>query len=90
MRTCTVPSMKTLRVSLWALAYSHMDNPDRSVDLIRIDSLSGTILEVHTYVYSAAPPLTPAGLAYRDHHLYVFNYSEESGIASTLTVVGCQ
>jgi hypothetical protein len=76
--------------ALWALGYSNENNPNRNVDLLRIDPVTGAVLETYLNVYNPGAPYTPSGLAYAQGHLYVLNYSETSGVGSTLTKLACQ
>lgn len=76
--------------SLWALGYSHDSSPNRNVDLLKIDPVTGAVLETYLNVYNPGAPYNPSGLAYAQGHLYVLNYSETSGVGSTLTKLACQ
>ncbi|MCK6591161.1 MAG: hypothetical protein L6Q76_26715, partial [Polyangiaceae bacterium] len=76
--------------TLWALGYSHDSSPNRNVDLLKIDPATGAVLETHLNVYNPGAPYNPSGLAYAQGHLYVLNYSETSGVGSTLTKLACQ
>jgi hypothetical protein len=72
---------------LWALAYATTAN--RTVDLFRIDPATGIVLAQFPAVYTAPANFVPSGLAYAKGRLYVLNYSETTGVGSTLTVLGC-
>jgi hypothetical protein len=52
--------------------------------------VTGAVLESYLNVYNPGAPYNPSGLAYAQGHLYVLNYSETSGVGSTLTKLACQ
>jgi hypothetical protein len=77
--------------ALWAMSYSEYEtgNPIRTVDLYRIDPNTGATLESYTSVYTDPSPLRPAGVAYGNNSLWIFDYSETAGVPGKLTQLAC-